>query len=194
MPIWIVVLSYLFFREHVGVVQTLGVLVSLSGVAAIVARGDLAALLTLRLNRGDVLILLAVLSYAAYSTLLRRRPQIHPLSFLLTTFAVGAVMLLPFYIWEHLAVQPMPLRAPALLAIAYTALFPSILAYLCYNRGVELLGANRAGLFIHLMPVFGSALAFVFLGERLQWFHGLGVALIVCGLVLATRVHRRAAQ
>jgi drug/metabolite transporter (DMT)-like permease len=187
MPVWIVALSFLFFRERVTGRQTMGMLVSLAGALTIVARGEIAALLALRLNHGDTLILAAVASYAAYSTLLRHRPRIHPLSFLAVTFTAGALLLLPFYVWEHLAIQAVPLRVTTLLTVGYIAIFPSILAFLCYNRGVELVGANRAGLFIHLMPVFGSLLAVLFLGETLQGFHGLGVALILCGIVLATR-------
>jgi drug/metabolite transporter (DMT)-like permease len=135
-------------------------------------------------------VLLAVIAYAAYTTLLRRRPPIHPLSFLAVTFAGGTLLLLPLYLWEHLRVQAMPLNGTTLLAVAYIALFPSILAYLCYNRGVELVGANVAGLFIHLMPVFGSIMAMIFLNERLHWFHGLGVLLILIGIVLTTRGRR----
>jgi drug/metabolite transporter (DMT)-like permease len=190
MPVWIVALSWLFFRETITRRQVCGVLISLLGALIIVARGDLTALLSLRLNHGDTLILVAVASYAAYSTLLRRRPPIHPLSFLTVTFMAGAVLLLPFYVWEHVGGQPMPLRMTTVLIVGYVAIFASILATLCYNRGVELVGANRAGLFIHLMPVFGSLMAVLFLGETMQWFHGLGVTLILCGIVLATRARR----
>ncbi len=192
MPVWIVGLSWLFFRETITRRQVPGIVVSFIGTLVIVARGDLAALVRLRLNWGDTLVLIAVIAYAAYTTLLRRRPPIHPLSFLAVTFAGGALLLLPLYLWEHVTVQAMPLNRTTLLAVGYIAIFPSILAYLCYNRGVELVGANRAGLFIHLMPVFGSGLALIFLNEKIQWFHGLGVLLILGGIGLASR--GRAAQ
>lgn len=190
MPVWIVVLSWLFFRDSIAPRQVPGLLISFIGSLVIVAQGRLETLLALRLNQGDLLVLVAVVAYAAYSTLLRRRPPIHPLSFLAVTFAGGALLLLPLYLWEHLRVQAMPLNGTTLLAVAYIALFPSILAYLCYNRGVELVGANVAGLFIHLMPVFGSIMAMIFLDERLRWFHGLGVLLILIGIVLTTRGRR----
>jgi drug/metabolite transporter (DMT)-like permease len=187
MPVWIVGLSWLFFRDTITRRQVPGILLSFIGTLVIVSRGVLASLLTLRLNWGDTLVLIAVISYAAYTTLLRRRPPIHPLSFLAVTFIGGAVLLLPLYLWEHLTVQAMPVNVTTALAVGYIAIFPSILAYLCYNRGVELIGANRAGLFIHLMPVFGSGLAIIFLNETIQWFHGLGVLLILGGIVLASR-------
>lgn len=190
MPIWIIGLSWLFFRDTITLRQLPGILLSFIGTLVIVARGNLAALLALRLNWGDTLVLVAVISYAAYSSLLRRRPPIHPLSFLAVTFTAGTIMLLPFYLWEHLTIRAMPLTTTTILAVGYIALFPSILAYLCYNRGVELVGANRAGLFIHLMPVFGSIMAVIFLNETFQWFHGLGILLILGGIVLATRNRR----
>ncbi|NJN99101.1 MAG: DMT family transporter [Anaerolineales bacterium] len=187
MPVLIVLMSYLLFRETVTPLQIVGILLSLAGVLAIVGQGDLTVLLGLSLNLGDLLIFIAVAGYAAYSTLLRRRPPLHPLSLIAATFIAGAVVLLPFYLWEHASGRTVSFDGVTLLTIAYVAIFPSILAYLCFNRGVELAGANRAGLFIHLMPVFGSIMAILFLGERFQWYHGFGILLILLGIVLATR-------
>lgn len=187
MPVMIVLISFLFLRETVTLVQVVGILLSLSGVVIIIAQGDLQVLTSLSLNIGDLLVFIAVISYAAYSIWLRRRPALHPLSFLTVTFIAGTLMLLPLYLWESWAVQPVSLDKVTLLTIGYVAIFPSILAYLCYNRGVELAGASRAGLSVHLMPVFGSILAMIFLGESFGWFHGLGIALILAGIVLATR-------
>jgi len=187
MPVLIVLMSYLFYRETVTPVQIVGVLLSLAGVLAIVGQGDLTVLLGLSLNLGDLLIFIAVAGYAAYSALLRQRPPLHPLSLIAATFIAGAVALLPFYLWEHATGRMVSFDGVTLLTISYVAIFPSILAYLCFNRGVELAGANQAGLFIHLMPVFGSIMAILFLGERFQWFHGFGILLILLGILLATR-------
>lgn len=187
MPVLIVLMSYLFYRETVTPVQIVGVLLSLAGVLAIVGQGDLAVLLGVSLNLGDLLIFIAVAGYAAYSALLRQRPPLHPLSLIAATFIAGAVVLLPFYLWEHATGRTVSFDRVTLLTIGYVAVFPSILAYLCFNRGVELAGANRAGLFIHLMPVFGSIMAILFLGERWQWFHSFGILLILLGILLATR-------
>lgn len=187
MPVLIVLMSYLLFRETVTPLQIVGILLSLAGVLAIVGQGDLTVLLGLSLNLGDLLIFVAVAGYAAYSALLRRRPPLHPLSLIAATFIAGAAVLLPFYVWEHASGRTVSFDGVTLLTIAYVAIFPSILAYLCFNRGVELAGANRAGLFIHLMPVFGSIMAILFLGERFQWYHGFGILLILLGILLATR-------
>lgn len=187
MPLGVVVLSYLLFQETLTLQQAIGVVVSCVGALVIVSQGNWQILSTLSFNVGDMLILIAVMGYAAYTTLLRLRPVLHPLSFLTSTVACGAGLLLPFYLWEIRSGRVMSLTPVTVGSIAYIALFPSILAYLFYNRGVELVGANQAGLFIHLIPVFGSVMAMIFLGETLQWFHGAGFALILAGIALVIR-------
>ncbi len=195
MPVLIVSMSFLLFRERIGPRQAFGILVSLCGAIMIISRGDMAVLRGFSFNRGDLLIFAAVIGYAVYSVMLRKRPHVHALSLLMATFWLGALMILPWYVWETLTAPPLHLSPRNLLAIAYVALFPSILSYLCYNRGVELIGANRAGLFIHLMPVFGSIMAILFLGEAFSWFHAAGISLIGGGILLATRkTARRPAQ
>ncbi|MBY6262940.1 EamA/RhaT family transporter [Azospirillum sp. 412522] len=187
MPVMIVLMSLVLFRDRIGALQGLGIAVSLVGATTLISHGDPATLLGLELNSGDVWMLAAVVIYAAYTTLLRRRPAIHGLSFVVVTFAIGAVELLPFYVWESLGGHPVQANGITLLAVGYTVLFPSIAAYLCFNRAVELLGPNTAGLAIHLVPVFGSLLAILFLGEQLHLYHGVGIALIAAGILLATR-------
>ena len=187
MPVLIVLMSLALFGDRVSALQAVGIAVSLAGATTLIARGDPAVLLGLQLNAGDLWIFAAVLCYAAYTALLRRRPNVHGLSFIVATFAAGALTLLPFYVWETVGGRPMPVTPAALGAVVYVALFPSILAYLCFNRSVALVGANTAGLAIHLIPVFGSLLAILFLGEQPHLYHGVGIALIAVGIVLATR-------
>lgn len=188
LPVVIVSLTYLWFRETVTLFQVLGILLSLGGVVTIITRGNPHTLLELSFNHGDLVIMLAVFCYATYSVLLQKRPPVHPFSVLAVTFGAGAGLLLPVYLWEHFSVQAMPVTRVTLLAVGYVAVFPSIVSYLCFNRGVELIGANRAGLFSHLMPVFGSILAIIFLGETFHGFHAAGMALIFSGIVFATRL------
>ena len=190
MPVLIVALSYLAFRERVLVPQIVGIVVSLCGAATIIAQGDFNTFVTLKFNRGDLFVASAILCYAGYSVFLRLRPRVHPLSFIAVTFWVGTLILSPMFVWECLYVRTMPLEIQSFLVVGYVSIFPSILSYLCFNRGVELLGANRAGLFIHLMPVFGSLMAIVFLGESFLWYHALGITLIAIGIYLATRHSR----
>lgn len=187
MPVLIVLFSFLIFREKVTRLQSLGILVSLCGAVLITARGDFERLLSLSFNRGDLLVFSAIACYAGYSVMLRKRPRAHPLAFIATTFWLGSIFLVPLYLWETFTVASLELTPSTLLVLAYVMVFPSIISYLCFNRGVELVGANRAGLFIHLMPVFGGLMAVVFLGEVFGWYHGAGVVLIGLGIYLATR-------
>lgn len=187
LPVLIILFSYLLFGERTGVLALCGIGVSLAGVVTILTGGHPLAIVALVPNAGDVLVFLAVTSYALYSALLRRRPAVHALSFLAATFGLGAAMLLPFWLWELSTGAVMRLDRTTLLSIGYVAVFPSVLAYFCYNRGVQLIGANRAGQFIHLMPVCGSLLAVLILGEAFRPFHAVGMGLCFAGIVLATR-------
>ena len=193
-PLMIALWSLLLFRDRLTAAQLVGVLMSLTGVVVIVARGDVSALLQLTINRGDVWFLVALFCYAFYAAMLRKRPPIHFLSFLAFTIIAGAIMLLPATIAEFLYGRRI-VPGPAVFAVlAYVVVFPSVIAYICFNLGVELIGANRAGPFFHLIPVFGSAIAILFLGERPQFFHAIGYALIIAGIVVAQVGARRPAR
>lgn len=189
MPALIAVLSFFFFRQRITAFQSLGVVVSLAGVVMIVSGGHPERLLALDLNQGDLWVFVAVVVYAIYSVFLQKRPAIHPLGFVALTFFIGGAMLAPFAAWEAWGLgKVMDWSHPyTWLAVGYVSVFPSIFSYLCFNRGVELLGANTAGLFIHLNPLFGSLLAIAFLGETFALYHGLGMALILGGIFLANK-------
>lgn len=187
MPAVIVVLSRLMYRENVTGRQMKGVILCLLGAGLIVLRGDLRSLQALSLVQGDLLMVIAVLLYSLYSTLLRRRPPIHALSFLTATFALGAAGLLPVYLAELTIVGPFALGQSAVLSLLYVALFPSIVAYFCWNKGVDRVGPNRAGLFINLIPLFASLLSVWLLGESIQLYHIGGMGLIAGGMILFYR-------
>lgn len=192
MPLLILAASFLLFKERVRTVQVIAILVSLLGVVAIVTKLSIEAIVNLTVATGDVLIFIAVVGYALYTALLRRRPRIHPLSFLVTIIGLGAAMLLPLYVWEQFTTTtPFRLTPILIAAIAYVAVCPSILSYLFFNRAVELIGANHAGQFLHLAPVFGSVLAWIFLDERLALYHLVGAALIGAGILLANLMRPR---
>lgn len=191
MPAVIVLISFVLFREKVTRLQLVAVLLCIFGAASIVIHGDWQRLLQLRFVEGDLIMLLAVCLYGLYSVLLRQRPQLHPLSFLTATFAVGVIALIPLYLWELGNVAPLELTWAIVLSLLYVGLCPSIIAYLCWNRGIELIGANRAGLFINLIPVFASLMAVLFLGEQIQNYHLAGILLIFSGLALFNRPLRR---
>jgi drug/metabolite transporter (DMT)-like permease len=187
-PLLIGLWSWVLWRDPLSRGQLAGIATSLTGVLVIISGGELARLAGLRLNVGDVAILIAIAIYAFYSALLRQRPGIAPITFLAVTITIGAVLLVPFTVLEFaFGARIDRLSVGGLAALGYVAIFPSILAYMFFNRGVQLIGANRAGPFFHLIPLFGSALAIVFLGERPGWYHLIGAILIIGGVVIASR-------
>ncbi len=190
-PVLVVGISLILFGDRISLVQLAGIAVSMVGVLGYVVKGDIDILLSLTLNRGDIYFFSAAVAYSVYSVLLRKRPSIHPLSFLATTFVPGAAMLFPLYLWEAVYVRPTLFNSATIAAVSYTMVFPSIVSYFCFNRGVELIGANRAGLFIHLMPIFGGIMAVFFLGESFRWFHGASAILIGLGITLTTGIKKK---
>lgn len=186
-PLFVAIWSLLLLGIRLTWAQAAGILVSLCGVFVILLRGDPAALSQITLNKGDIIYLVALAIFGFYSALSAKRPAIDNLSFLAFTFGCGTLCLIPLLIWE-LATRPVMQFTPSNFAVLfYVAIFPSILSYLCFNRGVELIGANRAAPFFHLIPVFGSVMAIVFLGERLRPFHLAGYALVLVGVFIAAR-------
>lgn len=183
-PPLILLAAFLLFRDRAGPAQIAGVLLSLAGVLTIISGGDPDVLLHLRLNVGDALILVAALLWVLYSVLLRFRPDVHAISFLAVTFAIGWLFILPFYVAEVSSGRLIVPTAASFGALAYVAVFPSLIAYGCFNRGVELIGAGRAGIFLNLMPVFGALLAVGLLGERFTLAHAVGMGLIGAGILL----------
>jgi drug/metabolite transporter (DMT)-like permease len=186
-PLLVAVWSLLLFGVRLTLAQTFGVLLSLSGVLVILLHGDLTTLKNIEFNKGDLIFTVALIIFALYSVLSRKRPDIHGLSFVAFTFGAGAACLIPLFIWELFARPPMQINAANLLSLVYVALFPSTLAYLCFNRGIQLIGANRAAPFFHVVPVFGTVMSIVFLGEHPQLFHFLGFALVLTGVFVASR-------
>jgi drug/metabolite transporter (DMT)-like permease len=186
-PVVIVALSFLLLKQPVRLPQLLGILLSLAGVVVIATEGRPQLLAGMRLNQGDLWILAAGLDWALYSVCLRWRPSgLAPLTFLAAIIGIGLIPLAGLYAWELAQGHRFAINPTTLGAIGYVGLFPSVLAYIFWNRAVHEMGANRTGQYIHLMPAFGALLAMLVLGERLQWFHAAGVGLIAGGIVLAT--------
>jgi drug/metabolite transporter (DMT)-like permease len=169
-------------------IQALGLATSLGGAAVLILHGDLSALAELRFNGGDLLMLAAVALWAVYSVLLRSRPaELPPLALHTTSVAAGTLWMLPAFGWQAAHGSGLPSGAVAWLAIGFVAIFSSAFAHALWVRGVASIGPSRAGVFIHLMPVFGAVLAITFLGEQLAAFHTVGAALVLCGVVLTSR-------
>jgi drug/metabolite transporter (DMT)-like permease len=191
-PMLTLAAAFLFYRERAGPTQILGMLISLLGVLVIVLRGDVTALLALDVNRGDLAILGGVAVWAVYTVMLRHRPpELSPLALLGVLFAIAAVTVLPLHLVESWLGYPLPGSEPALLGYLYVGLFPAVIAFFGWNRGVAVLGANRASLFTHLMPLFSALLARLLLGEQIRPYHFVGALLIFFGIFLANRMAQR---
>ncbi|WP_177201926.1 DMT family transporter [Qipengyuania nanhaisediminis] len=186
-PALILFLGAIFMGDSTALRQIVGAAIALAGVLWIIARGNLGILGTLNFNEGDLVIGLAVCLWAIYAVMLRHRPAIHPLSLFAVTLVVGIVGIAPFYALELGSDRYVVLQQESLLAIGYVSIFPSVLAYLFFNRGVELIGSAGTGMYMNTMPIIGAGLAIVFLGEHLRGFHAIGMALIVGGIRLAGR-------
>jgi drug/metabolite transporter (DMT)-like permease len=191
-PVMIIVLGWAIYRDTITRGQALGVAVSMLGILTIITRGDPAVLAQFELNKGDLIVLTGMLLWAAYTVFLRMKPADLPgLALLACCAIVGLAILLPFVLAELLFFGGYVEVTPATLAaMLYVGIFPSFVGYVFWNRGVAEVGANVAGIFMHLMPVFGALLAWMFLGERIQLFHLAGIALILAGITLTTRGRR----
>ena len=186
-PIYIVIISWLVFGERISLRQGLGIALSLTGVLVIVSRGQLSSLLEMNINAGEIWILAAMLLWSIYTVLLRwRPPELSAVAFLAAMLLFSLPALLPVYVWELHQRGGFELSSSTVATLAYYATVPSIIAYLMWNRGVAQVGANRAGLMSHLMPIFTVALSFLFLGEQVYAFHLLGALCIFGGIALTT--------
>jgi drug/metabolite transporter (DMT)-like permease len=186
-PAFMLLCSWAVERERVTKRQVTGMLISLAGILVIMARGDPASLVRLEFHRGDALILLAMPVWGVYSVLLGRRPpELDGIAFLFVISLAGALLLLPAFALESWTSPPHRPGLAAVAALLYVGLAASVAAFICWNRGVAIVGANAAGFTIHLLPAFGTLLAIAFLGESFHLFHAAGIVTILAGVAVAT--------
>ncbi len=186
-PLLISLAAWLVSREPITAAQGLGMLLSLAGAVVSVAHGDLTTLSHLEFNRGDLWMLAALPLWAIYAILLKRRPaQLPPLPLLTASVIAGMLMLTPVYIWQVAHGEYLVVNVSNALALLYVAVFVSALGYILWNKGAAELGANQAGVFVHLIPTFGALLSVVFLGERIAVYHLIAATLVIGGIGLAS--------
>lgn len=192
-PLLIALLARLVLGDRLSVFQSAGLMVSMTGAVYVIARGDLEVLLQVQFNQGDLWMMAAVVSWSIYSLALKYRPSdLPPLTLLMSTVAVGIVVLAPVAAWELQGAVTLPEPTlPVLAAVLYTGIFPSVLAYIFYNYGVQQVGPGRAGTFIHFMPVFGAILSVLLLGETVAAYHVVGASLVFAGLIMGNLSGRR---
>jgi drug/metabolite transporter (DMT)-like permease len=186
-PLFVALWSLALFGMRLTWAQLAGIAISLAGVLTIILRGDLGALASIEFNKGDVMFGGALVAFGLYAALMTRRPKTHQLSLISFTTGCGALLLLPFSVWEYATGLTLKFDALTIATLIYVVIFPSTLAYLFFNRGIALIGPNRAAPFFHLVPVFGSAMAILLLGEQPRLFHLVGYVLVLAGVVIASR-------
>jgi len=186
-PSIIVVLSILLFNQGITLIQSMGFVLASIGTIAIVLRGDLSHLLTLNFNTGDLWILGATFCWAFYTVLMKKRPPMHSASFLAATVFFGTIMILPFYIWETIYVKSVPFSMEMAGSVLYLAAIASVFGHLLYNRAVEIVGPNKAGQVSYILPIVGSGLAIILLGEEFEFYHGIGFPLILMGVYFGSK-------
>src|SRR3989339_381524 len=188
MPVMTLLFSWIINKEKPLFLQSMGIFISIIGMLLIITKGSRQLLLNLSFNPGDLLIVFAIASWAFYSVLLKKR-QIHisPISFLTVLIALGTLCILPFYAWEFVIYKGFEVNRVNISIFLYLGIFPSVLSYIFWNYGVRTAGASIASIFMYLLPVFTTGIAFVFLDEKLFFYHFLGGFLILLGLLLSSR-------
>lgn len=187
-PVYVMLIAWIIFQQPSRGRELAGVVVSLLGVTAIISRGDVYALARLQFSAGDILVIISAVSWALYTVLLRVWPsELSQRSFMAAIIIFGVPMILPFYIADVALSGVSPVSWPVVISIIYQGVFGSIIAFLCWTYGVTRTGMAVGILFVHLLPVFTAIMAITLLGERLELFHLVGIALILAGIYVATR-------
>ncbi|MGO4621018.1 DMT family transporter [Ensifer sp. 2YAB10] len=186
-PMLIFLFNFVLFRTRASIAQVIGFTVTLIGVLVTAAHGDISSLLTLEFNFGDALMIVACVVYAGYTVALRYKPTMHWQSFIAAP-AFGALLsALPLLVWEIGSGTAIVPDTTGWVIVLYAAIFPSLMSQVLYVRGVEMIGANRAGLFINAIPVFGTLLSVMLIGETFHLFHLVALLLVLGGIAIAER-------
>ena len=187
-PVMIIIFCWLLKIEKTNIYQVLGLIFSLSGVAVIITKANLSVLLSLHFNKGDLWMVVAMFSWALYSALLRKKKlEISQLSLLQTIISAGLIFLLPAYLIELSLGYKASINMPFVLTLTYVVLFPGLASFIFWIKGISLIGSNRAGIFLHLMPIFSTILAIIIFKENFMIYHLIGAILIILGIVLSSK-------
>ncbi len=184
-PVWILFFASIFKIEQTNLFQILGVALSLLGVLFIISKADIEIVKAIKFNKGDLSMVVGMLSWAIYSALLRKKK--HPFSQIVLLEIIiifGLIFLIPIYFLEMNFGNKIVLEWPFILTLGYVVLFPGIFAFLFWIKGIDIIGANRAGVFLHLMTIFGAIMAILILGEKFMFYHFLGAIFIIAGITL----------
>ncbi|MBO6489864.1 MAG: DMT family transporter [Pelagibacteraceae bacterium] len=187
-PVMIIFFSWVFKIEKTNIYQITGVIFSLLGVAVIITKAELSILLDLDFNKGDLWMVVAMFSWAIYSVLLKKKKhKLSQISLLETIITMGLIFLLPIYFIEMKMGYHVILNTPFVLTLTYVVLFPGLISFLFWIKGIALIGANRSGIFLHLMPIFSVLMAIIIFKEKFMFFHFMGALLILIGILLSNK-------
>jgi drug/metabolite transporter (DMT)-like permease len=187
-PVLIVFISYIFKTEKINFSQIFGLVLSIAGVIIIITRLDFAKLINLNLNKGDLWLLVAMLSWAIYSIMLRtHKTELKYLSFMSVIISIGLIFLFPQFLFEIYNHKIIRFNIPVFLITSYVVFFAGLGSYILWNKAVVIVGPNKAGIFLHLMPVFSSFMAIFLLNEKLMNFHIIGAIIIIIGIYLSSK-------
>ena len=187
-PVMIIVFCWILKIEKSNVYQILGVIFSLFGVIVIITKADLVILLNLNFNKGDLWMVVAMFSWAMYSALLRKKKlEISQLSLLQIIISAGLVFLFPAYLIELSLGYKTSIHLPFILILTYVVLFPGLASFIFWIKGISIIGSNRAGIFLHLIPIFSTIMAIIILKEKFMFYHLIGALLIVTGIILSSK-------
>ncbi len=187
-PVMIIFFSSLFNIEKTNIFQIIGVALSLIGVIFIITKADLGLLMNLDFNKGDLTMVVAMFSWATYSTLLKKKTyQLTQISLLQVIITFGLIFLIPIYFIEMNMGYLIKLEKPFYLTLTYVVIFPGLASFFFWIKGIAIIGANRAGVFLHLMPIFGAVMAIIIFDEKFMFYHFLGAVFIVIGIILSNK-------
>ena len=187
-PVWIIFISAILKIERTNVYQIIGVIFSLFGVVAIITKIDLEILKNLDFNKGDLSMIIAMFSWAIYSALLKKKEhEISQLALLQMVIFCGLFFLIPICIIELVLGNKITLGKPFYLTLTYVIFFPGLFAFFFWIKGISIIGANRAGIFLHLMPIIGAVMAMIIFKEKFMYYHLLGAILIIAGITLSNK-------
>ena len=187
-PVMIIAFCWLLKIEKTNIYQIMGVIFSLLGVVFIITKADLSILLNLNFNKGDLWMVVAMFSWALYSALLiKKKLEISQLSLLQTIISAGLVFLLPAYLIELLLGYKANINLPFILTLSYVVLFPGLASFILWIKGISIIGSNRSGIFLHLIPIFSTMMAIIIFKEKFMIYHLIGAILIITGIILSSK-------
>jgi drug/metabolite transporter (DMT)-like permease len=190
-PIFSFILARIFLKEKIPPFRLIGLLACIAGILLLLSRGSIDVLLHFKFTEGDWWVLGGALSFSIYNILARKRPiGVSPKSYLLVTFCIGTLLLLPFFMWEQMHAEPIHWNASLIAIILYLGAGASVVAFFCWNTAIAYLGASRTAIFGNLIPIFSTIEAVIILGEKINWIHVASMCMVIAGLIIANIKHR----